>query len=101
MQCKDIPDLPILQFLADLDASDEWPTSWGTWHVYEYEGQPSPPNSVTRAMPDKEATPSKLVQAKMRGLIERGLVDGCTCGCRGDYELTEKGIAMLAAGGKS
>jgi len=30
----------------------------------------------------------KLLLAKMSKLIRRGLVDGCACGCRGDFTLT-------------
>ena len=50
--------------------------------------------SVARAMP--EGTPEKLRIAKMAILIKRGLVDGCPCGCRGDYEITDKGIAAIS-----
>lgn len=39
----------------------------------------------------------KLVRGKMRRLISRGLVDGCCCGCRGDFTLTDKGREYLAA----
>lgn len=39
--------------------------------------------------------PEKVILAKARQLIKRGLVDGCTCGCRGDFELTEKGYEYL------
>jgi hypothetical protein len=80
-QCKHIPDLPVLRFLASLDGL------WGT-SISDCE------NSVARGMPS--GTPEKLVQAKMRRLLRRGLVDGCPCGCRGDWELTEKGRALLA-----
>lgn len=30
--------------------------------------------------------PEKVVLAKMKTMIRRGLIDGCTCGCRGDFE---------------
>lgn len=40
--------------------------------------------------------PSALVLAKATRLIGRHLLDGCPCGCRGDFELTEAGKAMLA-----
>jgi hypothetical protein len=83
MQCKDIPDRPILEFLLGLNGR------WGTWFTYE----PMPDNTVVLAMP--KGTPEKLVCAKMRQLIKRGLVDGCDCGCRGDYVLTDKGRAAL------
>lgn len=78
-QCKDIPDRPVLLFLQELGR-------WGTW----YSGFD---NSVGLAMP--EGTPEKLVRAKMASLIRRKLVDGCSCGCRGDYELTAKGAEIL------
>jgi hypothetical protein len=39
--------------------------------------------------------PDRLLLAKMDGLIRRGLVDGCTCGCRGDFVLTAKGREVI------
>jgi hypothetical protein len=33
---------------------------------------------------------------KLQSLIDRKLIDGCTCGCRGDFELTPAGRASLA-----
>lgn len=79
MQCKDIPDMPILDLLA------KNPETWRTW------GEPYSMISVRDAMPP--VTPEKLQVAKMAMLIRRGLVDGCTCGCRGDFVITAKGLA--------
>lgn len=31
--------------------------------------------------------PEKVVLAKAAQLIKRGVIDGCTCGCRGDFEV--------------
>lgn len=77
MQCKDIPDEPILKFLAG--PYDGWPApGWGTW----FEGFP---NSVQNAMP--VGTPAKLALAKMRKMIAKGQVYGCGCGCRGDFRV--------------
>lgn len=84
LQCKDIPDLPILAFLHNLPGFD-WRD--GTW----FSGFD---NSVDQAMP--EGISEKLVLAKMGMLIRRYLVDGCTCGCRGDFKLTDKGRAYLS-----
>lgn len=95
MQCKDIPDAPILRFLATLPVQrvdpdgHTWMTQWAT-------STPGYENSVTLAMPD--GTPGKMVTSKMRQLIKRGLVQGCTCGCRGDFELTAKGREWLKGG---
>lgn len=79
IKCADIPDRPILEFLETLGR-------WGTW----YSGAA---NSVTNAMPAD--IPWRLVHAKMRRLIHRGLVNGCSCGCRGDFELTDAGREWL------
>lgn len=81
MQCKDIPDRPILEFLDSLNGK------WANWFGNEYK------ESVTHAMPD--GVPEKLALAKMRQLMNRGVVDGCGCGCRGDFVLTDKGRAEL------
>lgn len=41
--------------------------------------------------------PDNLLRAKLAKLIKRGLMDGCTCGCRGDFELTEAGCDYIKA----
>lgn len=84
MQCKDIPTRPILEFLAGLNGR------WAVWYLYE-----GCTNSVQLAMPPD--LPAPLILAKMRKLIRSGLLDGCPCGCRGDYVLTDKGRAYLNA----
>ena len=75
MQCKDIPDIPILTFLLS------------------NKGKFCTRHRVCLAMPND--TPDKLLLAKMKMLIRRGLVEGCTCGCRGDFRITEKGEALI------
>ena len=35
--------------------------------------------------------PPKLILSAMRSLVKRGLVEGCCCGCRGDFEITQLG----------
>ena len=83
MQCKDIQDGPIIQWLHKNTHEYRWAT-WGDGHSMP---------TVQDAMP--KDVPEKLQLAKMRQLIKRGLVDGCTCGCRGDFFLTEKGKEWL------
>ena len=80
MQCKDIPDRPILEFLA------KHPDLWHNWC-------PGDDKDVRQAMP--EGVPDKLVLAKMRKLIGRGVVGGCSCGCRGDFVITKKGMVEI------
>jgi hypothetical protein len=81
MQCKDIPDEPVLRFVGSHQGK------WCTW------GESFHMPSVQDAMPS--GTPGKLQLAKMRMLMERGLVDGCGCGCRGDFVLTAMGRAAI------
>lgn len=80
LQCKDIPDSPILEFLDRLDG--QWS---GWWKCSEHDVRTAMPNNL----------PDSLVLAKMRRLIERGLVSGCACGCRGDFEITKRGKEVL------
>lgn len=78
LQCKDVPTEPILRFLLQCPGlAHRWP---------EY------PNSILRAFP--EGT-HHLLLPKMRQLIAKKLVDGCGCGCRGDFEIATRGIAVL------
>lgn len=83
MKTSDIPERPILELLAKHQG--EWCT-WGN-------GYSMP--TVSSAMPP--GLPDKLQLSKMRNLIKRGLVAGCDCGCRGDFEITNKGLARINA----
>jgi hypothetical protein len=40
--------------------------------------------------------PEKVVLAKLRQLWKRKLIQGCPCGCRGDWNLTDAGQAALS-----
>jgi len=42
-----------------------------------------------------EKYPSKIALAKMNQLLKRGFTGGCGCGCRGDWEITDKGLAFI------
>lgn len=80
-QCKDIPTLPVLEFL------DRIKGNWANWTYHDS------PYNVRLAMPP--GLPEKLYLAKMRILVSKGLVDGCDCGCRGDFLITRKGVEYL------
>lgn len=81
MKCSDLDTTAILEFLA------EYRGQWCTWQV------PSAyMPSVGALFPDAD---DRLVRRKMANLIRKGYVSGCTCGCRGDYEITEKGTVYL------
>lgn len=96
IQCKHIPDADVLNYLADRQG--EWTGLWdghfngreNEIHMGKLIGVVS---DVYNAMP--EGTPSKVALAKMRTLHNRGFVGGCPCGCRGDFEITDKGLDFI------
>ncbi len=85
IQCKDILTLPILLFLKVHQGK------WCNWYPQSYDKWYN--LSVRNAMPSNIS--DKLVLSKMRQLIKKGYVDGCDCGCRGDFEITDKGIELI------
>lgn len=82
IQCKDIPDRPILEMLS------KNPEKWHNWYFDDE-------FDVRRAIP--QGLDEKLILAKMGMMIRRKVVAGCSCGCRGDFVITEKGQAWLEA----
>lgn len=34
--------------------------------------------------------PEKVLLAKLRTMVRRGVLEGCTCGCRGDFHILAK-----------
>lgn len=42
------------------------------------------------------AVPYKILMAKLNKLIKRRLIEGCGCGCRGDFYLTPAGRELLS-----
>lgn len=85
MQCKDIPDELILKFLSEYQ---------GQWTCLWY-GKLEGVVDLYYAFPT--GTPEKLIRSKMKKLHKKGLVGGCPCGCRGDFEITDKGLAFIGA----
>lgn len=80
MQCKDIQTEPILRLIGSHNGD------WCNWYFGD-------DRDVHAAFPPD--VPDKLLLAKMASLMRRDLVDGCPCGCRGDYTLTAKGRALI------
>lgn len=82
MQIKDIDKIAVLTRIAEIEAAGRRGTLF-----------PGFDNSVNTSMP--EGASEKLQYAAMRNLVKSGLVDGCCCGCRGDFVLTQKGRDLL------
>lgn len=83
VKTSDIPDVPILEYLYERQ---------GQWTCLWY-GSLKDSDDVYFAMPP--GLPPKLYLSKMKSLVKRGLVGGCDCGCRGDFEITDKGLQAL------
>lgn len=67
VQAKNLPDELLIRIIQQF--SDE--TGVGTFlGVIQFELEPVPP---------------KVVLAKLKSMVKRGILTGCTCGCRGDF----------------
>lgn len=86
VQAKDIPDRDVLRAVVELSAMH--------WNSTE---RANPPRWVfTSELHSRFDTfPPKVVSAKLAALVRRKLLDGCACGCRGDFVLTDAGRALL------
>jgi hypothetical protein len=78
MQCKDIPDAAFVDAVRATGRPDSgWAMFWDVWEELEKTVGPVPRN---------------LFFAKARRLVDRGLIGGCPCGCRGDFHVPENCI---------
>jgi hypothetical protein len=75
MQLKDVSIIPILEYLSERQ---------GEWSFY---------SSVVELFPRE--VPEKLIRLKLYKMIKQGYSGGCGCGCRGDYEITDKCLALI------
>ncbi|MDO8728356.1 MAG: hypothetical protein Q7K26_00525 [bacterium] len=88
MSAKDIPEVAVLQFLESLNGA---PATW-----FDNEGGLFA-NSIQHGMP--AGIPPKIALAKIAAMIRKKLVDGCACGCRGDFIIAVKGRVVLVSTG--
>ena len=85
LQCKDILATPVLRGLE----THYNPYGYSGWMFL---GMGEPDDLMPYFPPE---TPYKLARAKLVQLRRMGLVDGCGCGCRGDWTITPMGIEFL------
>lgn len=89
MQCKDIADEDFLDAvrIASALTGGGWAMYWDVACVLgghrEHVGQAS----SERRFHDEDCLPDNLVRAKAKKLIDKKKMDGCPCGCRGDFEV--------------
>jgi hypothetical protein len=92
---RDIPDLVFLA--AVRNAAGVWARDWAMRSDVARVLGGLPVGRDVEWVDEVPGVPWKVVLAKFRRAKNRGLVDGCDCGCRGDFELTDKGRALLDA----
>jgi hypothetical protein len=81
VQAKNVPEDVILAYLRERP---------GRWHSHWYYEGVDPEWSMTAARPELREFPEKVLVAKLRAMVRKGLIDGCTCGrCRGDWHVVE------------
>ena len=68
IQAKDVEDQAVLDVIGRVNDEGHWAMVW----------------DLNAAFP---AVPPKVLLAKCRSLIKRKLIEGCACGCRGDFYL--------------
>jgi hypothetical protein len=71
LQAKNISDTRMFEALAAVRGKNGAP-KWSS--LYD----------VLEQVPEY---PPKVVLAKLRGMVKRKILEGCACGCRGDFEL--------------
>lgn len=78
-------ELKVLQYLSDKQG--KWTCIWYRHFVK------LPEDDVSYAFPIGY---SEILQMTiMRRLYRKKLIGGCTCGCRGDFEITDEGLALI------
>ena len=79
VKASDILDAEILQVIDEVKA--------GTAGVLHRKGLWTSRWDLDKELPQ---FPSKVILAKCRSMIKRGVINGCCCGCRGDFERVEE-----------
>lgn len=88
-KCSDIPDGLFLAAVDQAAALRGFSVAF-VWDVaVVLAGHPELVGTSLATSDDGPGLPDPLVRAKARKLIRRGLLDGCWCGCRGDFERME------------
>lgn len=81
-QAKHLDTRKVLAFIVD--HCKKTGHLWTTYYDFE------------REFPDFDKFPTKVVRAKMAYLVAKGFLDGCLCGCRGDFEPQRAAYDFLA-----
>lgn len=77
MQCKDIDKVDILRSVENTGPSLIKP------------GERRRCKLLIEVQEDFPDVPPKVIRAKLKQMVNAGWLTGCTCGCRGDFEIRE------------
>jgi hypothetical protein len=82
IQTKDIPDEVMLDLVKSLSTIQRAYVDDQGFHSFKT-------SSASRFDIENlwPSVPPKVLQAKLKKLADQGLIEGCTCGCRGDFEV--------------
>lgn len=94
-QAKHVDEAAILRML--LANAGVWHTHWNGFAPFAWGN----PKDVGPLFPGPLEYPDKVIRAKLSSMERRGLIDGCDCGCRGDWHVptpcySEVDLKMLA-----
>lgn len=90
MKCKDLSTEHILTVLS------KYQGQWSFWvddDILRFRDKRGE-RIVVKVFPTL-VVPRKLMLRKWQKLVKQNLVGGCACGCRGDFEITDKGLALI------
>lgn len=97
MKCEDLSTEHILKILSKFQGQ------WAFWHdatdSADYISFRVDTGIGSFEQPIKifegKVIPRKLMLRKWEKLIKKGLIGGCECGCRGDFEITDLGLKLI------
>jgi hypothetical protein len=87
VQAKDIPDDALVDLVKALQGA---PIAYIHGGGREVEMSKIPRAMFTDICNLWSTVPPKVIQTKLKKLVERGLIDGCACGCRGEFTVIEQ-----------
>jgi hypothetical protein len=81
-------DISDREFVAAVDCVERETGMWAMWWMNTRMQR----LSLDEALP---RFPRKVLLAKARRVLGRGYLEGCACGCRGDFQVTPEGAKLL------
>ena len=81
VKASDIPDASVLKALETAQLIQQHNSDY--WAQTPIGDVPANLWDIQQALGD---FPSKVVLAKLKSMVKRHVLEGCTCGCRGDFK---------------